>query len=198
VTIEDNSFDRAERGSCVGGGTSCNHNDHIQILGGGPWTIVGNRFGDRNAGAASIWVQTAKNNDDSRIHDVTVQSNTFAGSAGLFAIEIGASAGGGAGVPQRVAITGNTVLSGTRSAIWVHPEWAALAPARRPVVTGNVLAVNDGVSCADASWSGNTIDAGPTCSASDVRGPAAGSDSTSRTTRADALVRTPRRPHHVR
>src|SRR5262249_14136361 len=49
VTISHNTFDRAVRGSCTV--DPCNHNDHVQVLGGGPWTIVDNRFGDRNNGA---------------------------------------------------------------------------------------------------------------------------------------------------
>ena len=33
-----------------------NHNDLIQILGGGPWTIVRSHFGQRNNGAAQVYV----------------------------------------------------------------------------------------------------------------------------------------------
>jgi hypothetical protein len=98
VTIQGNTFDRAVRGSCAGG--TCNHNDHVQILGGGPWTIVGNRFGDRNDGAASVYVSTAANNHSNPVHDVLVENNLLQGDAGLRGVWIGAGAGGGAGVPR--------------------------------------------------------------------------------------------------
>ena len=75
------------------------HNDHIQIMGGGPWTIVGNRFGDRGGGAASVFVSEGPNNTSNRVHDVLVESNIFKGkSTGHYGVVLGGSVGGGVGL----------------------------------------------------------------------------------------------------
>src|SRR5205823_897371 len=115
--IQGNRFNRAVRGSCVGGAASCNHNDHIQILSGGPWTIVGNRFGDRQGGAASIWIKAGNNNANAPIHDVRIASNVLAGqNAGSYGIGI-SGLGGSSGPPTGVTIVNNTILSGRVSGL---------------------------------------------------------------------------------
>jgi hypothetical protein len=171
VTISGNSFDRAVRGSCAGG--TCNHNDHVQILGGGPWTIVGNRFGDRNAGAASVYVSTAANNHGNPVHDVLVEDNLLAGDAGLRGVWIGAGAGGGAGVPRHVEIVNNTILSGTDDGVFLPPGWQVQPPASRPLVANNVIAVGSAIGCGGAPFVSNLVEQGATCPGStDLQGAA--------------------------
>jgi hypothetical protein len=171
VTIEGNDFERAERGSCVGGPASCNHNDHIQIMGGGPWTIVGNHFGDRGDGAASVYVRTARNSIY-RIHDVTIENNLFSGAAGLYAVELGAEPGLSSGYPQRVLVANNTMLSGTAGAVRLIGGWLVVPASERPVVANNVEAVSDALSCASATWVSNLVERGPACGSGDGVGPA--------------------------
>jgi hypothetical protein len=169
VTISGNSFDRAVRGRCHG--SSCNHNDGVQMLGGGPWTIVSNRFGDRNGGAASVYVSTASNNHRWPVHDLLVANNLFAGDGGLRAVWIGASPGGGAGMPSHVAIVNNTVLAGTDNGVYLPSAWLGKPPADRPLVANNVIAVSNGRGCAGRFVS-NLIESGVGCAGSNDHGPA--------------------------
>jgi hypothetical protein len=185
VTIRGNSFDRAIRGGCTQG-TACNHNDHIQIMGGGPWRIVGNRFGDRHGGAASVWVNHGVRNTRNRIHDVLVASNVFAGDGGLFAIRIGGGTGAGVGLPRRIAVVNNTVLSGTVSALAISSGWHTTPPSARPLVANNVFAVQARRSCALGRFSSNVAETGTACAGGAV-GPAQ-LDSAGRPTSTSALV----------
>jgi hypothetical protein len=180
VTISGNSFDRAVRGSCAGG--PCNHNDHVQILGGGPWTIVGNRFGDRNAGAASVYVSTAANDHSYPVHDVLVDDNLLAGDAGLRGVWIGAGAGGGAGVPRNVQIVNNTILSGTDNGVFLPPGWLRQPAAARPLVANNVIAFGRATGCGGAAFSSNLVEQGATCPGSTDLTGAANLDASGRPT----------------
>jgi hypothetical protein len=185
VTIRGNSFDRAIRGGCTQG-TACNHNDHIQVMGGGPWRIVGNRFGDRNGGAASIWVNHGLHNTGNRIHDVFIASNVFSGDAGVFAVRIGGGTGGGVGLPGRIAVVNNTILSGTVSAVAISSGWHGAAPSARPLVANNIFATSGRRNCALGRFSSNLAERGAACAGGEV-GPAR-LDSAGRPTRASALV----------
>jgi hypothetical protein len=169
VTIDHNTFDRAVQGSCT---VSCNHNDHVQVLGGGPWTIEDNRFGDRNNGAASVYLSTATNNTDRPVHDMLVADNLFSGDAGLYAVELGGLPGGGAGYPTGVTVANNTILSGTAGGVLVLDSFAPVPPADQPVIANNVMAVNDPTTCQYGTYVSNLVQSGATCSASDVLGAA--------------------------
>jgi hypothetical protein len=164
TTIQGNTFDRAIPGACQGGATKCPHNDHVQLLGGGPWTIVGNRFGERAGGAASVFVSTGVNNTENRIHDVLIASNIFKGKeTGHYGIVLGGSTGKGAGLPQRVSVINNTILSGFAAAINIREEWAALPPAQRPLIANNILRLAKKGICAAARTSHNVVEQGTAC-----------------------------------
>lgn len=163
TTIDHNTFDRAVTGTCTGGPSACNHNDHIQIMGGGPWTVTSNTFGDRDQGAASVWVNTTAANAANPAHDVTIASNSFGGNAGYFAVEIEAGPGVQAAMPRNVQVVGNSILSGTSSAVRIDKHWSLVPPATRPVVSGNVLGVEHSVYCALGQFNQNRMLHGDSC-----------------------------------
>ena len=66
VTISDSDLHDA-----LSGTHGDNHNDLIQILGGGPWTIVRSHFGQRNNGAAQVYVDP-RSGPAGPVHDVHV------------------------------------------------------------------------------------------------------------------------------
>jgi hypothetical protein len=162
VTIRGNTFDRAVRGTCDGGVENCNHNDHIQIMGGGPWSIVANRFGDRNGGAASIFVSTGLHNTTNAIHDILIASNLFKGTnTGAYGVEI--AAGDPDSVPERVNVTNNTILSGSLTAVRLGPGWDVIPRFAQPLVTDNILRVAGQVQCGRARHIANLVESGSTC-----------------------------------
>jgi hypothetical protein len=139
VTITGNVFDHALRG------TDANHNDFVQILGGGPWSITRNKFGDRNNGGGQVFLKPANGNGSAPIHDVVVASNIFYGNM-PFAMQVGP--GNGLVPPaSNVSIVNNTILSGTAGAIRLVPELAQLPVAQRPVIANNIEAVNKSGYC---------------------------------------------------
>jgi hypothetical protein len=166
--VQGNSFERADPGTCQ---QNCAHNDHIQIMGGGPWTIVGNRFGARRVGAASIYVNTGIHNTENPIHDVEIVSNLLTGDAGLYGLRIGTGDGDGAGPPERVAIVNNTILSGSITAVRLVPGWASQPAEKRPLVANNIFGVQGDGSCGSGSFSENLAIDGPSCPGDD-HGPA--------------------------
>jgi hypothetical protein len=170
--ISGNTFDRAVIGTCTGGVSACNHNDHIQMLGGGPWTIIGNTFGDRDQGAASVFAKTAFNNVTMPIHDVLVESNVFKGNAGYFAIQIDDDPGGAA-APKNISIINNTVLSGSASGLRLAAGWANVPLAARPFVANNVFALQKSTnSCAYGRFDSNLVVKGDKACPGDTMGAA--------------------------
>jgi hypothetical protein len=150
------SFDRALRGA------HGNHNDLIQIMGGGPWTIVGNRFGQRQGGAAQIFVSPGIRNRSNAIHDVSILSNLFTGKMG-FALQVAGGQKSGIGPPINVRIVNNTILSGTQSALRLSDTFGALEPAKRPLVANNIFAVSNGGFCRQARVFKNLVEKGRPC-----------------------------------
>lgn len=181
--IADNTFDRAIPGAC---GTKCNHNDMVQVLGGGPWTIVRNRFGEQRVGAAPVFVSTSVNNRTNRIHDVTIASNLFvSGSSGYFAMQI--AVGGSPGPPLDVSVVNNTILSGSASAIRLGSPWAGLPEDQKPLVANNIFgkSVKNDL-CAEARTSHNLVEQGTACPGDFVG--SANLDAIGAPTKASALV----------
>lgn len=184
VMIVGNTFERAIPGGCNPVPKGCNHNDHIQIMGGGPWTIVGNRFGAEEGGAASVYVSTGVNNVGNRIHNVFIASNVFShGGPSWTGIQI--SVGGAAGPPKHVSVVNNTILSGKATAILIAENWAGLPLSARPLVANNILAVSNGTTCV-ARTSTNLVERGHACRG-DFTGPAK-LDSAGAPTAASTLV----------
>ena len=157
VTIADSSFERALRRS----GKS--HNDLIQIMGGGPWTLERNRFGERKFGAAQIFVGPGANNTSNPVHDVTVASSLFTGDM-AHAIFVGAGQNQRTGPPQRVRIVNNTILSGHSGAIRLGEPFASLASDQRPTVANNILGVAPSGNCSRAVMVRNLVLSGKPCS----------------------------------
>jgi hypothetical protein len=168
VVIRGNTFDRAVPGSCKGGEASCNHNNLIQIMGGGPWTITRNTFGEASGGGASVFISTGRTNTSHRIHDVTVASNVFpnvGGRSGLIGVRVSAG-----GAPRNVSIVNNTILFGKSSGVVIVPQWASQPRTARPLVANNILARSNGTDCI-ARTSHNLVEQGRRCSG-DLQGPA--------------------------
>lgn len=166
VVIRGNTFSRAVPGSCRGGEASCNHNNLIQIMGGGPWTITRNRFGDATNGGASVFVSTGRENTVDPIHRVTLASNIFFGSqSGYLGIQVSA-----AGRPRRVSIVNNTILSGSASGVLIVPQWLSQPRKVRPLVANNILEVSNGSDCVGRT-SRNLVERGRPCRG-DFSGPA--------------------------
>lgn len=157
ITLSGDQFLRALKGA---GGT--NHNDLIQIMGGGPWTITDDLFGPHEFGAAQVYVNPNPHNASNPIHDITIASNIFNGSSG-YAIRIGVGSASAVGRPTGVKIVNNTIMSGRLSSILLLPGWASSAPAAQPIVANNILALQAAGQCALATWSRNLNLSGSPC-----------------------------------
>jgi parallel beta helix pectate lyase-like protein len=169
VTIKGNTFDRAIPGSCKGGPLVCNHNDHVQIAGGGPWTVIGNRFGVKQGGAASIYVNPGVTNKDNPIHDVRIESNYFSGDAGLFGLKIGDDK---IGLMSRISVVNNTIMSGDIAALQIERGWRNRPLGERPRVANNVFAIMSWPSvCRVGQFFSNLTITGVACKGGEI-GPA--------------------------
>jgi hypothetical protein len=168
--IQGNTFDRAVPGTCTGTTTECPHSDHVQIMSGGPWTIVGNRFGERRRGAADIFVGTGTNATN-RIHDVLIASNLFVEPQPTnYGVRVSDSRGDGAGLPKRISIVNNTILAGGTAAVHIDDGYRKLDKDRRPLLANNILGVGSN-SCSNGQSMSNLVLSGDLCN-QDVAGPA--------------------------
>jgi hypothetical protein len=165
ITITANTFNHALRGH------DANHNDFVQILGGGPWSVTRNKFGERAYGGGQVFLKPANGNGNNPIHDVTVASNIFYGNM-PFAMQVGP--GNGLVPPaSNVSIVNNTIMSGTAGAIRLVPELSQLPVAQRPLIANNIEAVNKSGYCAPLAraTSHNLVVSGQPC-AGDLTGDA--------------------------
>jgi hypothetical protein len=186
VTVDGNTFVQAIQGRCKG--AFCNHNDLIQITGGGPWAISDNRFGNHDHGAAAVWMRPGLHNDGKPIHDVSIVSNLFlaAGSTFLYAVRVGDNPGP-IGLPTNLSIVNNTILTGRLSGIRLGEGYGLLPEEARPIVANNVLASFSRRNCGFGRFEDNVMEHGPGCSQADERG-SAHLDLTGAPTAASALV----------
>ena len=113
LTLRRNTFDRAIPGPC-GQAPDCNHQDLVQVIGGRNLLVEGNRFGLYSYGAAQLYVSGQQGADA-----ITIRGNVFLRSdptlPGLEAangIIIG-NPPGTRGLPTRVVVAGNSILSGS-------------------------------------------------------------------------------------
>jgi hypothetical protein len=164
-----------------------NHNDLIQILGGGPWTIQRNHFGVRANGAAQVYVDS-RSGPEGFAHDVHVDSNVFTGSNKdmYFAIQVRTPAESGTPVPAGVEIVNNTIISANVAAITLADQYASVPETRRPLVQNNILGLQKRDLCDVARVRTNVVESGKTCP-SDHRGDAH-LDSTGKPTAASAAL----------
>jgi hypothetical protein len=169
ITINGNSLDGAVIGHC--GRLHCHHNDLLQIMGGGPWTITNNRFGRHQFGGGCIWIKPGIHNRTRPVHDVLIASNDFWAQDApfLYAVRV-ADHPGPTGMPVNVTIVNNTILSGTTSGIRLGDPYAQMPPAQRPLVANNILGRFGAANCADGRYEHNLMEHGGTCDISDESG----------------------------
>jgi hypothetical protein len=141
-----------------------NHNDLIQILGGGPWTIQRNHFGVRANGAAQIYVDP-RSGPRGPAHDIHVYSNLFTGSNKdmFFAIQLRTPAESAMPLPDGVEIVNNTIVSANVAAIVLADEYAKVPASRRPLVENNILGLQKRVLCGLARTKTNVVERGNSC-----------------------------------
>jgi pectate lyase len=159
VTISDSDLHDALPGT-----HGDNHNDLIQILGGGPWTIQRNHFGVRANGAAQVYVDS-RSGPQGYAHDVHVYSNVFTGSNKdmYFAIQVRTPAQSATPVPAGIEIVNNTIVSANVAAITLADEYAKVPAARRPLVENNILGLQKRNLCDVARVRTNVVEKGLTC-----------------------------------
>jgi hypothetical protein len=163
MTIRRNTFDRAVRGTCEEEGAACPHNDHVQILGGGPWLIQNNRFGDREGGAATIYVSPGRDNEGNPVRDLRIVSNLFVGVAGRYGIEITGGDQIAGRLIRNVSIINNTILSGRVASLTIGEGWSSLPLADRPLVANNIFGrVRNNSICSRARLAANVGELGHT------------------------------------
>lgn len=162
AVVRGNTFDLAHSVECTGGQAACPHNDLIHIMGGGPWTIVGNRFGTYEVGAAQVYANPGLTNENAPIHDLLIASNIFTGEAGL-AIRIGVGQVSQTPPPKNVRIVNNTILSGRLSALLLVPLWDQSPLAERPLVANNILGSLNASNCSRGRFVRNLVLRAPSC-----------------------------------
>jgi hypothetical protein len=165
VTISDSDLHDA-----LSGTHADNHNDLIQILGGGPWTILRSHFGQRNNGAAQVYVDP-RSGPAGAVHDVHVESSLFTGSDKdmFFAINVREPAQSSVPLATGVEFVNNTIVSANIAAIVLADEYAKVAPDQRPLVQNNILGRQKHSLCDVARVVTNVIGSGPSCPG-DLRG----------------------------
>lgn len=188
MTIRGNTFDRAVPGRCEAEGRACAHNDIIQVMGGGPWTIVGNRFGDSQGGGGALFVSLGRNNADNPIHDVMIASNVFTGEVRHFAVSIAGEEAAPAGLISNISIVNNTILSGNNAAIALDAAWATVPAEQRPLVANNVFGrLRNRDVCDRGRFVANVVVRGSTCAGA-TRGRTALDESGAPTSASTALI----------
>jgi hypothetical protein len=160
MVVRGNTFERAIHGSCLQDGTPCPHNDLIQILGGGPWRIVGNRFGNRQGGAASIYISPGSAGAANPIHDVAITSNLFQSTTGQIAIKIKGGASVAGKLISGVSIVNNTIMSGTLAALLIEAGWENLSSGQRPLVANNIFLNMKSLTCPRGVFVANIVKLG--------------------------------------
>ena len=159
VVISDSNLHDALSGS-----HGDNHNDLIQILGGGPWTIERSRFGVRNNGAAQLYIDP-RTGPAGPVHDVHVESNLFTGSNKdmFFAVNVRYPAQGAVPLASGVEFVNNTIVSANIAAIVLADEYADVPSSRRPLVQNNILGRQKHSLCGVARTATNVVFSGQTC-----------------------------------
>jgi hypothetical protein len=181
ITIERNVLERA-----LVGRFHDTHNDLIQVLGGGPWRISQNHFGQRHGGAAQVFLDASPNNTDNPIHDVTIESNLFTGSM-AFAVMIAKAQEHQVPPPANVRVVNNTILSAHTNAVRVGEVYGPLPKAERPLIANNVLSTLQARTCRYARLLHNVVRSGPTCGGDNRQGDPR-LDAEGRPTKASALL----------
>jgi hypothetical protein len=159
VVIRDSDLHDALTGT-----HSDNHNDLIQILGGGPWMIERCHFGVRANGAAQVYVDP-RAGDAGAVHDVTVTSSVFTGSNKdmFFAVNVRSPAQSSVPLATGVAFVNNTIVSANIAAIVLADEYADVPKSQRPLVGNNILGRQKHSLCDVARTFTNVVISGTSC-----------------------------------
>jgi hypothetical protein len=159
VTISDSDLHDA-----LAGTHADNHNDLIQILGGGPWTIARSHFGVRSNGAAQVYVDP-RSGPAGPVHDVHVESSLFTGSNKdmFFAINVRDPAQSSVPLATGVEFVNNTIVSANIAAIVLADEYAKVPSDQRPLVQNNILGRQKHSLCGVARVVTNVIGSGASC-----------------------------------
>jgi hypothetical protein len=159
VTISDSDLHDA-----LAGTHKDNHNDLIQILGGGPWTIERSHFGVRSNGAAQVYVDP-RSGPAGPVHDVHVESNLFTGSNPdmFFAVNVRDPAQSSVPLASGVEFVNNTIVSANIAAIVLADEYAKVPASQRPLIENNILGRQKHPLCKVARTFSNVIGSGPSC-----------------------------------
>ncbi len=141
-----------------------NHNDLIQILGGGPWTIERCHFGVRANGAAQVYVDP-RSGPAGPVHDVHVSSSVFTGSNSdmFFAVNVREPASSSDPLATGVAFVNNTIMSANIAAIVLADQYANLPSSQRPLVENNILGRQKHALCDVARTVTNVVVSGVAC-----------------------------------
>jgi hypothetical protein len=159
VTISDSDLHDA-----LSGTHADNHNDLIQILGGGPWTIARSHFGVRSNGAAQVYVDP-RSGPAGAVHDVHVESSLFTGSNKdmFFAINVRDPAQSSVPLATGVEFVNNTIVSANIAAIVLTAQYAKVPSDQRPLVQNNILGEQKHSLCDVARVRTNVVGRGVSC-----------------------------------
>jgi hypothetical protein len=159
VVISDSNLHDALKGTHAD-----NHNDLIQILGGGPWTIRRSRFGVRANGAAQVYVDP-RTGPAGPVHDVHVESNLFTGANEdmFFAVNVRYPAQSAVPLATGVEFVNNTIVSANIAAIVLADEYANVPSSQRPLVQNNILGRQKHGLCSVARTATNVVFSGQGC-----------------------------------
>lgn len=139
VTIHGNRFDRTDRPGCEdesqkheGSGKKCP--EHIRVLGGGPWLITSNRFGD--AAENGPLVRVFPQSEYPLIHDLGFVNNLLRSSRrNQSGIAIEGSQRGR--YPPGIQVVNNTGWT-SENCVGLGSSWALAPLELRPLVVNNV------------------------------------------------------------
>jgi hypothetical protein len=180
VLIRSNRFERSLNGRCVSRNPHvCGHQDLVEFHAGKGLVVERNRFGVYQfpgGGQLSLF---------GPVDNVMIRNNVFLRwdpRAPRVSPPVAINLGGYVGLPTRVVIEHNTILSGRRhprrsfaTSVRLKATYRFIPPLLRPVLANNVihLAATPRLLCQDARLSvANVIEKGGACSPSDVVGDA--------------------------
>jgi hypothetical protein len=158
-------------------------------MGGGPWTIVGNSFGEYDSGPAQIYVNPGLANAGNPVHDVLIASNLFVDDTGV-AVRIGIGGKSPTPPPSNVRVVNNTILTGTvrgEAAVLLHEPWDQIPRDQQPLFANNIFGKFFSQNCGRGRFVSNLVALGTPC-ASDSAGDPKLDAETHGPTAASALV----------
>ena len=161
VTISDSDLHDA-----LAGTHSDNHNDLIQILGGGPWTIVRSHFGVRSNGAAQVYVDPRSGPAGPRARRARRVEPLHGLEPGHVLRRSTCASPAQSSVPLATGVefVNNTIVSANIAAIVLADEYANVPSSQRPLVAEqHPRAARSTRSAASRARVTNVIGSGASC-----------------------------------